>query len=65
MVRSVNNAAIEFTIDALPAVTDAQAAATGSTHLFEQHQTNLAMTILGVMGETDPEVSPAAETQVA
>ena len=46
-------AAIELDIEALGPVTDARAAADGAIFLFEQHGTNLAMTLSGVAGEAD------------
>ena len=53
-------AAIEFDIDALPALVDAHTAADSDNHLFEEHATNQALMLTGVAGDADAAFSAAA-----
>lgn len=53
-------AAIELDIDVLPVLVDAHDAADSDDHLFEQHQTNLALMLSGVAGEVDAVLADAA-----
>lgn len=46
-------AVVEFEIIASPALVDARTAADSENHLFEQHRTNLALTLTGVAGDVD------------
>src|SRR6202035_5769494 len=52
--------AIECDIDALPVLVDAHTATDSENHLFEQHQTNLALMLSGVAGDVDAAFAAAA-----
>jgi aerobic carbon-monoxide dehydrogenase large subunit len=58
-------AAIEFEIDALPAVVDARTASGSDGYLFEEHRTNLALTLTGVCGDVDTVFREAAYVKSA
>ncbi len=53
-------AAIELEIEALPALVDARTASGSDSYLFEEHQTNLALTLTGVCGDVDEAFRKAA-----
>lgn len=58
-------AAIEFEVDAAPALIDARDSSGSGNYLFEQHRTNLAMTLTGVSGDTDAAFAGAAYVKSA
>ena len=53
-------AAIELDVEALPALVDAREASKSDRHLFEEHRTNLALTLTGVSGDADAAFREAA-----